>query len=88
MGHLVRFVLCFRYFGAPLLRAIFRLPGVSRALRQLLFETPVGIKLSHRKATFCALVHVGGHPYFLSQRDLECAQDTFFREVRNHQHNT
>ena len=47
------------------------------------FKTPVGIKLSHRKATFCALVPVGSHLRFSCQRDLEGAQDTFFEKCEN-----
>ena len=41
------------------------------------FKTPARIKITYRKVTFCALVHAGSHLHFLSQRDLEDAQDTF-----------
>ena len=49
----------------------------------LCFKTPVGIKVSHRKAPFCALVPVGSNLHFLSQCDLEGAQDTFFEKCEN-----
>ena len=79
MGHLVRFVLCFPYFGAPLLGAIFRPPAVMHAVH-FCFKTSAGIKITYRKVTFCALVPAGSHLHFLSQRDLEDAQDTFFEK--------
>ena len=44
------------------------------------FKTTAGINITYRKATFCALVHAGSHLHFLSQRDLEGAQDTFFEK--------
>ena len=47
------------------------------------FKTFVGSNISHRKATFCVLVHAGSKVYFLSRRDLECAQDTFFEKCEN-----
>ena len=47
------------------------------------FKTTVGIKVSHRKATFCALVPVGSLFHFLCQRDLEGAQDAFFEKSEN-----
>ena len=42
------------------------------------FKTTARIKITYRKVTFCALVPAGSHLHFLSQRDLEDAQDTFF----------
>ena len=44
------------------------------------FKTPARIKITYRKVTFCALVPAGSHLHFLSQRDLEDAQDTFFEK--------
>ena len=44
------------------------------------FKTTAGIKIPHRKDTFCFLVHAGSNLHFLSQRDLEDAQDTFFEK--------
>ena len=38
------------------------------------------MKILHRTVTFCALVTAGRKVYFLSQRDLGCAQDTFFEK--------
>ena len=47
------------------------------------FKTVAGIKIPHRTVTFCALVPAGRKVYFLSQRDLEGAQDTFFEKCEN-----
>ena len=44
------------------------------------FKTTARIKITYRKVTFCALVPAGSHLHFLSQRDLEGAQDTFFEK--------
>ena len=76
----MRFVLCFPYFGASRLAAIVRPPGVFRARRQLLLKTSAGIQIPHRTDTFGALVPAGRKVYFLSQRDLGCAQDTFLEK--------
>ncbi len=76
----MRFVICFPYFGASRLAAIVRPPGVFRARRQLLLKNNAGIKIPPRTVTFGALVYAGRKVYFLSQRDLGCAQDTFFEK--------
>ena len=47
-------------------------------------KTSARIKITYRKVTFCALVPAGSHLHFLSQRDLEDAQDTFFEKCEFH----
>ena len=44
------------------------------------FKTPARINLLHGNITFCALVPAGSNLHFLSQRDLEGAQDRFFKK--------
>ena len=86
--HLYEAILCDSCYVFPALARPFYVP--SFALLESLahfvnfcFKTPVGIKLSHRKATFCALVPVGSHLHFLCHRDLEGVQDTFFEKCEN-----
>ena len=63
------------------------LGGLEGALRHTCFatcfKTPARIKIFPANITFCALVPVGSHLHFLSQRDLEGAQDTFFEKSEN-----
>ena len=49
-----------------------------RVLLSIALKTIARIKLLHGHIAFCALAPAGSNPYFLSQRDLEGAQDTFF----------
>ena len=51
--------------------------------RNFCFKTPAGITIPHRTVTFGALVPAGHTVYFLSQRDLEGAQDTFVEKCEN-----
>ena len=80
MGRLVRFVLCFPTLARPFYVSSFAILESFVHFANFCFKTPVGIKLPHRKATFCALVPAGRKVYFLSQRDLEGAQDRFFEK--------
>ena len=63
------------------------LGGLEGALRHTCFatcfKTPARIKILRRNITSCALVPVGSHLRFLSQCDLEGAQDTFFEKCEN-----
>ena len=63
------------------------LGGLEGALRHTCFatcfKTPARIKILRRNITFRALVPVGSHLRFLSQCDLEGAQDTFFEKCEN-----
>ena len=44
------------------------------------FNTQARIKILPGNITCCALVHAGSNLHFLSQRDLEGAQDRFFKK--------
>ena len=60
------------------------LGGLEGALRHTCFatcfKTPARIKIFTGNITFCALVPAGSNLYFLSQRDLQGAQDRFFKK--------
>ena len=60
------------------------LGGLEGALRQACFascfKTPARIKILPGNIIFCALVPAGSNLYFLFQRDLEGAQDRFFKK--------
>ena len=63
------------------------LGGHEGALRQACFascfKTQARIKILSGSITFCALVPVGSNLHFVSQCDLEGAQDTFFEKCEN-----
>ena len=49
-------------------------------LANFCFKTPARINILPGNIFFCALVPAGSNLYFLSQRDLEGAQDRFFKK--------
>ena len=49
-------------------------------LANFCFKTKAGIKILPGNILFCALVHAGSNLYFSSQRDLQGAQDRFFKK--------
>ena len=70
----------FPTLARPFLSLNLALSGRFVRLANFCFKTTARIKILPGNIIFCALVPAGSHLHCLSQRDLESAQDTFFKK--------